>query len=436
MKTAREVALRALCRVEEEKAYSNLVVKQLFDGIALSERDRDFAISLFYGTLERKLTLDYTIRQYSHRPLERLQPTVRQILRLGFYQILFSHVDAFAAVNETVLLCKRSGAEKATGFVNALLRCLLRNDRKVEYPSCEQNLLSHLSIVYSCPKWLVKSFLRDYGVNQTEHLLQEQLQRPPVYLRVNSKQVTAKRLMTLLQEEGCSVLTTLVENCLALQGGNPTATKAFEQGLYHIQDISSQLAAQAISAYHPHTVLDLCAAPGGKSFTVAEEIEGEIASCDLTDSRISLIREGMLRLRLTNMTLLCNDASISLPDGMFDLVLCDVPCSGFGVIRRKPEIKYKPKESILSLPKLQKQIVSNAVSAVKPGGYLVYSTCTLRREENEEVVAWLEEQFPSLLPQSPPAILRSWFPVEENRVTFLSRQISCDGFFFAVFRKR
>ena len=172
MKTAREVALRALCRVEEEKAYSNLVVKQLFDGIALSERDRDFAISLFYGTLERKLTLDYAIRQYSHRPLERLQPTVRQILRLGFYQILFSHVDAFAAVNETVLLCKRSGAEKATGFVNALLRCLLRNDRKVEYPSCEQNLLSHLSIVYSCPKWLVKSFLRDYGVNQTEHLLQ------------------------------------------------------------------------------------------------------------------------------------------------------------------------------------------------------------------------------------------------------------------------
>ena len=136
------------------------------------------------------------------------------------------------------------------------------------------------------------------------------------------------------------------------------------------------------------------------------------------------------------MTLLCNDASTSLPERMFDLVLCDVPCSGFGVIRRKPEIKYKPKESILSLPKLQKQIVSNAVSAVKPGGYLVYSTCTLRREENEEVVAWLEEQFPSLLPQSPPAILRSWFPVEENRVTFLSRQISCDGFFFAVFRKR
>lgn len=435
MATAREAALQALCWVEEEKAYSNLVLDRLFARYSLSKQDHDFAVSLFYGTLERKLTLDFAIRQYSTRPLEKLQPMIRQILRLGFYQILFTDVDDFASVNETVSLCRSVGLGQASGFVNAVLRSLLRNNRTIKYPAKDENFPSYLSLTYSCPKWLVKSFLRDYGVEWTEHLLQEQLKTPPIYLRVNSKRVTDEQLSSILREEGCSVSATPIEHCLRWEGKNPAGTEAFRQGLYHVQDVSSQLAALSIASYRPQTVLDLCAAPGGKSFTVAEEIEGEVLSCDVTEQRLSLIQSGIKRLRLSNITTLCNDASASLPNQLFDLVLCDVPCSGFGVIRRKPEIKYKEKDSLALLPKLQKQIVSNAVSAVKPGGYLVYSTCTLHKEENEGVVLWLEENFSNLTPQPIPDILHTYFGTNQNYATFLSREISCDGFFFSVFRK-
>lgn len=435
MSVAREAALKAFCRVEEQKAYSNLAIDGLFSEYSLSKQDIEFATSLFYGTLERKLTLDFAIRQYSGRSIDKIQPMVRHILRLGFYQILFSRVDSFAAVNESVNLCKRFRVSRASGFVNALLRSLIRNDKKIDYPNKEKDLALYLSVVYSCPKWLVKSFLKDYGENSTQHLLEDHLNKPPIYLRTNPLKGSQDEIKTILEDEGLIVCDTPVKNCLLLKNGNPVATDAFKNGFYHVQDISSQLASAAIASYKPNTVLDLCAAPGGKSFTIAEEIEGNILSCDLTKSRLSLIQKGKKRLGLNNITTICNDAASSLPKGEFDLVLCDVPCSGFGTIRRKPEIKYKEKESLFGLLEIQQQIALNAVKAVKPGGYLVYSTCTLRKEENEDVIFWLQKQVPTLIPQKLPDILHKFFPTDNNYATFLPDKISCDGFFFSVFKK-
>lgn len=435
--TARELALSALLKMDKQGAYSNLAFDGLLAQSSLSPRDRDLAARLFYGVLETKITLDYLIAGRSTMKFEKLSPDVRNILRLGLYQVLYLDLEDFAAVNESVNLVKARGKKSAAGFVNAILRGFIRDGKKIELPEDPDE---RLCVAYSCPVWLVKSFAAEYGRKETEEILKSQLGRPPLTLRVNPLKTTAEQLCVQLEREGCRARPCpALENCVEVQGGGTlTKTKAFEQGLFHTQDISSQLCARTVASFSPFSVLDVCAAPGGKTFTIAQELGGEaiVTACDLHQKRVGLIEQGARRLGLSCVTAVQSDASKPNQSfGQFDAVLCDVPCSGFGVIRRKPEIKYKPQESLAGLPAIQENILQVSSAYVKAGGVLVYSTCTLAKRENEAVVDAFLQNNPDFAPASLPDFIQKYDPNADFRITFLPEMLNSDGFFLAVLQK-
>ncbi|MDY3989814.1 MAG: 16S rRNA (cytosine(967)-C(5))-methyltransferase RsmB [Massilioclostridium sp.] len=436
-RTARDLALSALLKMDKQGAYSNLAFDGMLSSSSLSPRDRDFAAKLFYGVLETKITLDYIIASYATMKPEKISSDVRNILRLGLYQIKYLDLEDFAAVNESVNLVKLRGKKSASGFVNAILRAFLRDGKNIPLPEDPDE---RLSVRFSCPVWLVRSFVGEYGRETAERILESQLGRPPLTLRVNTLKTSAETLCALLQQEGIEAVPHPQEQtCVEVLGGGAlTGTKAFAEGLFHVQDISSQLCARTVASYAPRTLLDVCAAPGGKTFTIAEELgdAAEITACDLHKKRVGLIKQGAARLGLCSVDAVESDASKANDRfGQFDAVLCDVPCSGFGVIRRKPEIKYKPQESLQGLPAIQGNILQTSASYVKEGGMLIYSTCTIAKRENEQVVDEFLRRNPAFVPAKLPGFLHQWVPDAVNRVTFLPGVHNSDGFFLAVFQK-
>ena len=384
---ARLTAAQALVRVEKG-AYSNLS----FTGLcgSLDSREMAFASALFYTALERRLTIDHILKCYSAKPLDTLLPEVMASLRLGICQLLYlESVDDYAAVSQSVELAKALGVPEASGFVNGVLRAFLRAGKKI--PPVRGGRGDRLSVTYSCPRWLVKRLLKAYGEEDTLHILEGSLGKPPFFLRVNTTQITPEQLAEQLAAEGVeAAVQPDAPGCLLAQSSAVEALEAFQQGLFHVQDKASQLCALAVEAKTGERVLDVCAAPGGKSFTIAEEMDnqGQVVALDLHPHRVGLIQEGAERLGLSIVEAKSGDASVFDPAlGNFDRVLCDVPCSGFGIIRRKPEIKYKTPDSVENLPEIQHKILQTSANYVKPGGRLVYSTCTLLPEENGGVVS-------------------------------------------------
>ena len=434
MANTRTLAVKALLRVNEG-GFSNIVLDALLSGAQLEHRDKAFISVLFYGVLERRITLDKIIKRYSKTPLEELEPAVLECLRIGFYQLIYMNsVPDMAASNETVEAVKQLGCEKAAGFVNGIMRSFIRDGKSFSFARLDK--IGRLSAEYSAPIWLCKKWCNEYGDEKTETALRESLGSVPIFARTNTTKTNPEELLSILEEEGVkAVLVEEISGAIRLYSAAPQATKAYKKGLFHVQDISSQLCAKAVGAQKGEHVLDVCSAPGGKTFTVAElmENEGEIVACDLHPKRAGLVKNGADRLGLSIVNAKANDATVYSEElGTFDRVLCDVPCSGLGVIRRKPEIRFKDPAEIATLPKIQYKIASTTAKYLKDGGTMIYSTCTLSKEENEQVVKLLLEE--GLVPAELPEELKK-YSKDGYSVTFMPGEINSDGFYFAKLRK-
>ena len=437
MADARLTAVKLLLKMESSASYSNILLDSALSEQGLSEREKAFAAALFYGVTERRLTLDYIIEQNSRIPFRKLEKEAIAVLRAGFYQLLYMpSVPESAAVNESVKLCRKLKAFGAEGFVNGMLRSFIRNGKQISFEGLDE--VKTLSLKYSCPEWIAAKWLREYGEENAIKAMEASLGAPPLYARVNSTKVTDDELVNLLKKEGIKAeRNPRLNGCIRLEkAGEIEQLDAFKAGLFHVQDVSSQLCCLTLRPIVNETVIDICAAPGGKTFTMAELMgnNGRVLSLDLYDGRVNLIAEGAKRLGLRIVEPRQNNAvkfSAELP--LADRVLCDVPCSGLGVIRRKPEIKYKSEEEFEELPRLQRAILEVSSRYVREGGTLVYSTCTLSRAENDEVARDFAENHPEFSP------IVQTIPYEsaENSPTrtFFPEKDGGDGFFTASFRR-
>ena len=437
MADPRLTVVKMLMKMESSEAYSNLLLDHAFNEAELSDRDKAFAAALFYGVLERRLTLDHVIRTNSKIAFEKLDKAAVQILRTGLYQLLYMpSVPESAAVNESVKMCKKLKCFSAQGFVNGMLRSFIRSGKKISYLGISPE--KRLSVEYSCPEWLTEKFISEYGMDFAVRALKASVGKPPVYARVNVLRTTTDKVIAELAKQRIKAAPYPgLVNCIRLEkAGDIEKCAPFRQGLFHVQDISSQLCCLTLRPVVNETVLDVCAAPGGKSFTLAELMgnNGKLYSMDLHDMRVGLIEDGAARLGIKIITAMQNDASKfngALPQA--DRVLCDVPCSGFGVIRRKPEIKYKPPEEFAGLPEIQYQILETSARYVKSGGTLVYSTCTLSRAENDDVADRFSASHPEFMPIVQPVPLSA--PGDYKR-TYCPDENGGDGFFTASFRRK
>lgn len=437
MSDARLTAVKLLLKMENSDSYSNILLDSALDEAGLSERDRAFASALFYGVTERKMTLDFVIKQYSSMDFGKIEPEALAVLRMGIYQMMYmDSVPVSAAVNESVKLCKKLKLFGAQGFVNGILRSIARNNMQVDYSGLDVG--ERLSIEYSCPRWIADKWTREYGEENAVKALKASIGAPPIYARVNTVKTTDEELLRILKKEGIKAsINPRLAGCIRLEKtGDIEQSEAFKEGLFHVQDVASQLCCLTLKPIVNETVLDICAAPGGKSFTMAELMgnNGRVISMDLYEQRVGLIAKGAERLGLRIVEPRENNAARfneELPQA--DKVLCDVPCSGLGVIRRKPEIKYKEESEFEELPKLQRAILDVSSRYVKVGGTLVYSTCTLSRAENDEVA----QDFANTHPDFSPIVQPIPYAGAENSPmrTFFPEEDGGDGFFTAAFRR-
>lgn len=438
---AREAAMLALNACQRQGGWSDGALKKQLAAAELSGRDAALATQLCFGVLQNQMLLDFYLSKFSNIPLKRMEGKVVQTLRLGAYQMLFlTRIPHSAAVNSAVTLVKTHCKNpRAAGMVNGILRSMERSLQNM--PVIPQgDPVAYLSTLYSHPEWLVKEFILSLGEEETAQLLAADNSQPPTAVMVNTTRTTAETLKAMLEADHVEAEPhPWLENCLLLsRTGDLERMEAFQQGLFYVQDPASRLSVLAAGAKPGMRVLDCCAAPGGKSFAaaIAMENQGEIVSCDLHPHKKKLIQAGADRLGLTIITPKTADGKVFRPEWerAFDLVLVDAPCSGLGVIRKKPDIRYKDPAPLADLPAVQLDILRNAARYVKPGGTLMYSTCTLLYRENGEVVetflaennSYKAEAFP--LP-GPVGL------VQGGSVTLWPHRHGTDGFFISKMRR-
>lgn len=432
--SSRKTALAALNDVTQNEGYSNIVIDKAIRAAGLEPRDAALASVLFYGVLEKRMTLDYYIRKFLAKPGQKMDETVLNILRIAVYQILYlDKIPESAAVNEAVLCASDYMRGRYKGFVNGVLRNFLRGKEDVPPPKSE-------SVRWNIPQPVIDLWTRDYGETLCTELLRAMSERAKTYIRVNPLKTTAEALCRAFPAETAEAVS-LLPNTLCLTGaGDPTSLPGFSEGAFHVQDLSSQLLCSLVDPQPGESVADVCAAPGGKSFTLAERMEnmGTLDAFDLYKGRVNLIRKGAERLGLTIVRASVRDAAVGACDKQYDRVLCDVPCSGLGVIRRKPEIRYKTPESFADLPKLQLQILTHSAQLVRPGGLLFYSTCTLNNAENGAVVQEFLQNNTEFEPYVLPLQGIKHFAAQEpaHMLTMMPMHFGGDGFFAAGMRKK
>lgn len=391
----REVVLDMLLSLREGKL-SHTILKDTLDSyLYLDKSSRGFITRLYEGTIEKRLYLDYIIDGYSKTPVKKMKPIIMLLLEISVYQLFFmNRVPDSAAINEAVKLTKKRGLTGLSGFVNGVLRNIARNKENIALPDKDKELIKHLEIKYSTPRTVVEYFIKDYGNEVAETILEAFEEKRPLVARATKNR---EELIKKLEAEGVKVSTDTIfpESVRILELDNLGFLESFENGDFVIQDESSQFIGKIVSLPKGARVLDLCAAPGGKSLLFAEMEEvDEIISCDISESKTELIEENVRRIGVSKIKTKVNDASLYNPDFMdgFDLVICDLPCSGLGVMGRKRDIKYNVTEDkIRELAKLQRTILENAVRYVKKGGRLIYSTCTMTKAENEENFTFISE---------------------------------------------
>jgi 16S rRNA (cytosine967-C5)-methyltransferase len=395
-KSPRAICLDILNRTEEANLHLDRLLNDSFKRYRhLTSLDRAFLTELTYGVLRWKGKLDWVIGQFSKIPFEKIELETLNILRLGLYQILFlTRTPSSAAVNESVELAKRIRGKGGAGFVNAILRSIIRRRDEIHYPDIAEDPALHLSVVHSYPLWLIQRWIKERGVEETLKICRFYNQIPLLTLRTNTLKMNREELIEKLREEELKPLvTTFSEEGIVLQNPPPTSELPFyREGLYILQDEASQLVTSILDPRPGERILDACAAPGGKTTHMAQKMEnrGEIFALDLTMSKLDLIREMCQRLGIGMVKTIQGDAAQTLPvpQGLkFDRILGDVPCSGFGTLRRNPDLKWRRGETDIGrLSELQSSILSNLSTYLEEGGILIYSTCTVFHEENEDVV--------------------------------------------------
>ena len=434
---ARETALNVLIACRKEGAWSNGVLKEYLTRDRLDRREAALATRLCYGVLQNRLKLDFYLKQLLTGKLKDLHPAVRDILHLGLYQIFETDkIPESAAVNESVALAKKYCPRQkfAPGLVNAVLRNALRSRDTLKQPTGYAERYSHPQALVD----LLKSYV---GSKALEPMLQANNAAPATIVQVNTLRTDAQILTAQLEGEGVTVQPHgWMPDCLVLSGfGNLEQLNAFREGLFYVQDPAAKLSVLCAQLPETSAVLDCCAAPGGKSFAAAIAMKGTgtIRSCDVHSHKTGLIENGAARLGISNLTAYCADATVFRPEweNAMDAVIADVPCSGYGIIRKKPDIRYKDPASMKDLPQLQLQILKNQARYVRPGGLLLYSTCTLVRAENEGVVeAFLKENKEFTVEPLPlPAV----FPENtDGMLALVPGQYDTDGFFICRMRRK
>ena len=432
--SSRKTALTALSEVTENEGYSNIVIDKAIRAAELSPRDAALASTIFYGVLEKRLTLDFYIRKFLTKPKQKLDGTVLNILRIAVYQMMYlDRVPDSAAVNEAVLCAAEYRRGQYKSFVNGVLRSFARGWHEVEIPE------DNLSVRYNIPQPIIESFKKDYGETVCIDLLKAMSERAETYIRINPLKTTVVDLIESLPENTAEKA--VLQNALCVHGtGDVTKLPGFENGKFHVQDLSSQLLCAFVSPQPGERLADVCAAPGGKSFTLAEYMEntGVLDAFDLYKGRVNLIKKGAERLGLSIIHAAVRDAATGVCEKQYDRVLCDVPCSGLGVIRRKPEIRYKKQESFKELPALQLKILEHSAQLVRPGGMLFYSTCTLRNAENGAVVTEFLKRHSEFEPYDLPETEGISHTVNEPKFmrTMMPMDHGGDGFFAAAMRRK
>ena len=444
--STRDIILNVLTDISKNGRFCNIALhRALAEHQYLSKRDRAFISRVAEGTVERQIEIDYIIDQFSSVPVSRMKPVIRDIMRSAVYQIRFmGGIPDSAAVNEAVRLAQSKGFYNLKGFVNGVLRSVIRAGDDIAYPDPKTNPMEYLSVVYSMPRWLVKSWADDLGIDVTTMMLKSFMEERPTTVRLKTDRIDKKVILDSLKEQGVHVKRApYLPYAYDISGYNfLPALNAFKNGWIFPQDVSSMLVAECAGLHQGYHVIDICAAPGGKSLHAADKMGGYgmVEARDLTADKVDLIKENISRADLINIQPAMMDALVYDPmsEERADVVFCDLPCSGLGVIGRKPDIKYRlTLQKIEEVAELQRRILHNAVSYVRPGGTLIYSTCTVSRLENIENVRFLTENYP-LRPDS----LDPFLPRELKRLTTAEGYLQlipgiheADGFFIARFKK-
>ncbi|MCD7826466.1 MAG: 16S rRNA (cytosine(967)-C(5))-methyltransferase RsmB [Clostridiaceae bacterium] len=443
----RKVALDVFLEIMEDNVFCDQALHHAFEVYTLEKRDRSFLMRLVEGTVERCLEMDYIIGCFSKLPVSKMKPVIRGILRLSVYQLFYmDQVPDAAVCNEAVKLAEKRKLHNLKGFVNGVLRGIIRGKETISYPDREQDPSAYLQLRYSMPEWIVTDLTEQYGVERTERIFAAFFKKQGnVTVRCMLSKCSAAQLTDSLRQQGVAVRSgALFPFALQLgQFDTLTQLRAFQDGLFQVQDESSMLAGVAAQIKPGDMVLDICSAPGGKAMHAADLLAGtgQVTAADLTQKKLDKIKENCGRLGLKNVQVVRNDATVFREEwrGMADVLLADLPCSGLGVMGHKCDIKYKTsRRDVEELARLQRNILSAAVHYLKPGGRLVYSTCTIHRLENERNAEWLEQEMglcPVSIEQVLPDRLRG-LTGEKGYLQLLPDMAGTDGFFVSCFQKR
>ena len=455
---SREIIVNILLEISTGEEYSHVLIRGVLEKFNyLDGKEKAFIKCVAEGCLERRMELDYILDGFSKTPVKKMKPFIRELLRMSVYQILYmSRVPDSAAINEAVKLAKKRGFTGLSGFVNGVLRKISREGREYPLPDAKKVPIRYLSVKYSMPEWLVEKFQKEFGRERTEQILQGFLEVRPVTIRFQQGVVREERetLLEAMKGQGVEIKKhPYLQDAYCLENVEGVASlPGFTEGKFAVQDISSMLAVEAAAIKPGDKVLDVCAAPGGKTAYAAmlASETGEVVAGDVSEYKTSMIEENCERLGLTNVSVVLRDATEedTARHGGYDVVLADVPCLGLGVIGRKKEIKYRIKEAdIESITALQKEIVKESVKCVKSGGVLLYSTCSMTYEENEAMVSWMEKEL-GLTAESMEKTLPQGFldslkeqnavsdleQIKKGRMQLLPGVHESDGFFFARMR--
>ena len=428
--STRELALDILLEVNEKDQYSHLVLRDVLNKYQyLEKQERAFLTRLAEGTIEHMLEMDFIIDSFSKVKVKKMKPLIRNLLRMSVYQLKYMDSIPDAAVcNEAVKLAKKRGFGQLRGFVNGVLRNIARNMEKLNYPNEKTEPELFLEVMYSVPRWIVKQWMKSYGYETTKSICQSFLEEKPITIRTNLTKITPQELKQRLEQEG--VLVEEIEHlpyAFAISGFDYLQSlESFTEGLFYVQDVSSMMVAETAAPKTNDYIIDVCAAPGGKSSHLAEKLNGSgmVEARDLTEYKVSLIEENIERHGFRNMKAIQMDATI-LDEASVekaDILICDLPCSGLGVMGKKTDIRYKmTPEKQKDLVELQKEILRTVHFYVKQGGKLIYSTCTIHKGENEKMMEWFLKEFPQ-------------FTMISQKQMFPGKQFH-DGFFIAELKR-
>jgi 16S rRNA (cytosine967-C5)-methyltransferase len=437
----REVVFASLLKCEKNKSYPNIEIDSAIEKYKMMGADRSFYTALVYGVIEKKITLDYIISKFSSRDISKIDAEILVILRMGVYQILYmGSVPDHAACFECVELCRKNNKKSASGFVNALLRETTRKKDHISYPDKEKEPTKYLSVAYSFPEWLCEMWLADYGLEKCESILSALNCPPDITLRVNTLKTDVETVLSSLKEKGIKAEKGLYapDAVRLLQAYPISSLDMLKNGEVFVQDEASQLCAETVGAKKDDVVIDTCSCPGGKSFSMAINMEnvGKVYSFDLHGNKLSLVEKGAKKLGIDIIETKEHDGSVILEElkGCADRVLVDAPCSGLGVIAKKPDLRYKEKSAIERLPEIQYKILDAACGYVKNGGRLVYSTCTVNKRENDEVVERFLAEHTDF--KACDFDLGNGIKSENGMITFYPDTTKTDGFFVSAFERK